>query len=122
MRAQSDPRNPGPGADGPGPGFLMPRVSLPATVRAGRRAQRADSPIPPREPFEILWRPSVPAWPVAPPARPAGITGDAQVTKANKGTIMDESAIDRALTRIAHEILEKHRGTDGLALVGIRDE
>ena len=36
------------------------------------------------------------------------------------GVVMDQPAIDRALTRIAHEILEKHRGTEGLALVGIR--
>jgi pyrimidine operon attenuation protein/uracil phosphoribosyltransferase len=33
---------------------------------------------------------------------------------------MDGAAIQRALTRIAHEILEKHGGTEGLALVGIR--
>ncbi|HEY3174323.1 MAG TPA: bifunctional pyr operon transcriptional regulator/uracil phosphoribosyltransferase PyrR [Candidatus Polarisedimenticolia bacterium] len=36
------------------------------------------------------------------------------------GLVMDESAVDRALTRIAHEILEKHKGVEGLALVGIR--
>jgi pyrimidine operon attenuation protein/uracil phosphoribosyltransferase len=33
---------------------------------------------------------------------------------------MDEQGIDRALTRIAHEILEKTQGTTELALVGIR--
>ena len=32
---------------------------------------------------------------------------------------MDQEAIRRALTRIAHEILEKNLGTDRLALVGI---
>lgn len=32
---------------------------------------------------------------------------------------MDQVAIQRALTRIAHEILEKNRGTDQLAIVGI---
>jgi pyrimidine operon attenuation protein/uracil phosphoribosyltransferase len=32
---------------------------------------------------------------------------------------MDLVAIQRALTRIAHEMLEKNRGTDRLALVGI---
>lgn len=42
------------------------------------------------------------------------------MTTASKGNIMDESAIDRALTRIAHEILEKHGGVDGVVLVGIR--
>lgn len=34
--------------------------------------------------------------------------------------IMDESAIRRALTRIAYEIIERNRGTQGLCLVGIR--
>jgi len=34
--------------------------------------------------------------------------------------VLDEQGIDRALTRIAHEILEKTQGTEGLALVGIR--
>jgi pyrimidine operon attenuation protein / uracil phosphoribosyltransferase len=36
------------------------------------------------------------------------------------GTVMDEATMDRALTRMAHEILEKHKGIDNLALVGIR--
>lgn len=35
-------------------------------------------------------------------------------------TLMDESAIRRALTRIAHEILEKNKGIEGCVLVGIR--
>ena len=34
--------------------------------------------------------------------------------------MMDAAEIDRALTRIAHEILEKHTALDGLSLVGIR--
>ena len=34
--------------------------------------------------------------------------------------VMDALAIQRALTRIAHEILERNKGTDELALVGIR--
>src|SRR5699024_8500470 len=33
---------------------------------------------------------------------------------------MDAQAIDRALTRIAHEIVEKNKGVDDLLLVGIR--
>ena len=33
--------------------------------------------------------------------------------------VLDRVAIQRALTRIAHEILEKNRGTEQLALVGI---
>jgi Pyrimidine operon attenuation protein/uracil phosphoribosyltransferase len=34
--------------------------------------------------------------------------------------IMDESAIRRALTRIAHEIVERNKGIEGCILVGIR--
>ncbi|MBS4026318.1 MAG: bifunctional pyr operon transcriptional regulator/uracil phosphoribosyltransferase PyrR [Clostridia bacterium] len=37
-----------------------------------------------------------------------------------KALIMDEEKMRRALTRIAHEIIEKNKGTDNLALVGIR--
>lgn len=37
-----------------------------------------------------------------------------------KNIIMDEASIARALTRIAHEILEKNKGTTGLVLLGIR--
>lgn len=38
-----------------------------------------------------------------------------------KARIMDSDAIRRALNRIAHEILEKNRGTSELALVGVRN-
>jgi pyrimidine operon attenuation protein/uracil phosphoribosyltransferase len=34
--------------------------------------------------------------------------------------IMDAAAMDRTLTRMAHEILEGNKGVSGLALVGIR--
>ena len=37
-----------------------------------------------------------------------------------KTIVMDEQAIQRALTRIAHEIVEKNKGTKDLILVGIR--
>lgn len=37
-----------------------------------------------------------------------------------KGHILDTKGIHRALIRIAHEILEKNRGSEGLAIVGIR--
>jgi len=37
-----------------------------------------------------------------------------------KATIMDGEAMTRALRRIAHEIVERNRGTEGLALIGIR--
>lgn len=34
-------------------------------------------------------------------------------------TVLHEADISRALTRIAHEIVESHRGVDGLVLLGI---
>ncbi len=34
--------------------------------------------------------------------------------------VMDADRIARTLTRIAHEIVERNRGVDGLALVGVR--
>ena len=37
-----------------------------------------------------------------------------------KTEIMDESAINRSLKRIAHEILEKNKGTDNLILAGVK--
>ncbi len=36
-----------------------------------------------------------------------------------KALIMDEQAMDRALTRVAHEIIERNEGADGIALVGV---
>ena len=36
-----------------------------------------------------------------------------------KAIIMDEVAISRAMTRIAHEILERNEGCENLALVGV---
>ncbi|MCR4430101.1 MAG: bifunctional pyr operon transcriptional regulator/uracil phosphoribosyltransferase PyrR [Tepidanaerobacteraceae bacterium] len=37
-----------------------------------------------------------------------------------KARIMDETAINRALIRISHEIVEKNKGVQDVALVGIR--
>lgn len=37
-----------------------------------------------------------------------------------KGQILDDKGVDRALTRISHEIIEKNKGIEGLAVVGIR--
>jgi len=37
-----------------------------------------------------------------------------------KSTIMDADGIRRALTRIAHEIVEKNKGTKDVVLIGIR--
>ena len=34
--------------------------------------------------------------------------------------VMDKLEMHRALTRIAHEIIEKNKGTDNLAIIGIR--
>ena len=41
------------------------------------------------------------------------------MSKTPKAVIMDETAIGRAVTRIAHEILERNEGCENLALVGI---
>lgn len=37
-----------------------------------------------------------------------------------KTNLLDQPAINRALTRIAHEILEKNKGSDDIVLVGIK--
>ena len=37
-----------------------------------------------------------------------------------KAQVLDEAALDRALTRIAHEILERNSGASDLAFVGLR--
>lgn len=42
------------------------------------------------------------------------------MTEEERLVIMDEAAIRRALTRIAHEIVEKNKGIDNCVLVGIR--
>lgn len=39
---------------------------------------------------------------------------------SQKALVLDEQAIRRALTRIAHEIIEKNKGIDHCILVGIR--
>ncbi len=40
--------------------------------------------------------------------------------KLSERIIMDEAAIERTTTRIAHEILEYNKGTDNLILLGIK--
>jgi len=37
-----------------------------------------------------------------------------------KTLLLDEEALNRSLTRIAHEIIEKNKGVEDLALIGIR--
>lgn len=39
---------------------------------------------------------------------------------AEKASILDEQSINRALTRIAHEIIERNKGIDDCILVGIK--
>ena len=36
-----------------------------------------------------------------------------------KAKILDEKAIDRSLTRLAHEIIEKNKGIEDVVLIGI---
>ncbi len=38
----------------------------------------------------------------------------------NKAVVMDARDMDRALTRIAHEIVERNKGVENVALIGIR--
>ncbi len=47
------------------------------------------------------------------------LTEDKQERKPGK-LVMDQHEIARALTRVAHEILERNKGTERLAIVGIR--
>src|SRR5699024_11346349 len=37
-----------------------------------------------------------------------------------KNVLMDASAIQRAITRIAHEIVESNKGGEGIVLVGVK--
>jgi pyrimidine operon attenuation protein/uracil phosphoribosyltransferase len=48
------------------------------------------------------------------------MTAETKSDKRQERIVMDAGDIARALTRIAHEILERNKGTKDLALVGIR--
>lgn len=37
-----------------------------------------------------------------------------------KAKLLDEKAIDRSLTRLAHEIIEKNKGVENIVIIGIR--
>ena len=37
-----------------------------------------------------------------------------------KAKLMDSGAMDRALTRLSHEIVEKNGGTENVVLIGIK--
>ena len=41
-------------------------------------------------------------------------------TFREKAKVLDAEAIHRSLIRIAHEVLERNKGTEGLAIIGIR--
>ena len=41
------------------------------------------------------------------------------MTSRTKAVVMDATAVDRAITRIAHEVLEANKGAQGLVIVGI---
>jgi len=40
--------------------------------------------------------------------------------KTVKASLMDENAMNRALIRISHQIIEKNKGTDDLVIIGIQ--
>ncbi|MDM8551002.1 bifunctional pyr operon transcriptional regulator/uracil phosphoribosyltransferase PyrR [Desulfobacterales bacterium HSG2] len=48
------------------------------------------------------------------------VKGKGKTMSIYQHKILDASEIDRILTRITHEILEKHRGTENLAFIGIQ--
>lgn len=42
------------------------------------------------------------------------------MSKGKEIRLLDEEALRRTITRISHEILERNRGVEGIALIGIR--
>ena len=56
---------------------------------------------------------------LVPEPAPESVPETAPVAKAVPRTVLDASDISRALTRIAHEILERNRGADPVVLLGI---
>jgi pyrimidine operon attenuation protein/uracil phosphoribosyltransferase len=43
-----------------------------------------------------------------------------KVSDGQERQVLDGSGVQRALSRMAHEIIERHKGVEGLVLVGIR--
>ncbi len=43
-----------------------------------------------------------------------------EVAASNATVLMDEAAVERAVIRISHEIIEHNKGLDGIALIGIQ--
>ena len=56
---------------------------------------------------------------MSPALVPDPVPESVSVPKAVPRTVLDSSDISRALTRIAHEILERNRGADPVVLLGI---
>lgn len=54
------------------------------------------------------------------PSEEAGVPATAKAGVREKSQLMSASEIDRTLVRLAHEILERHNGVEGVVLVGIR--
>ena len=54
--------------------------------------------------------------PAAPGTGPRPVTGDPSVARP----VLEAADVGRALTRIAHEIVERNKGVEDLALVGVR--
>jgi pyrimidine operon attenuation protein / uracil phosphoribosyltransferase len=52
--------------------------------------------------------------------RQGGFFGDGEERLSQQTQVMDAEEIRRALTRVAHEIVEKNHGTEQVALVGIQ--
>src|SRR3990172_6979029 len=50
----------------------------------------------------------------------AAESGVSKMSLKEKALILDKAGIDRALTRVAHEILEKNKGAGDIVLVGIQ--
>ena len=61
-------------------------------------------------------RPSTPS----PCPLPGGEREEPALSQREKAQVLDDAALDRALTRIAHEIVEHAGGVDDVALVGIK--
>lgn len=51
---------------------------------------------------------------------PLARMGGRELPLREKAQIIDAEGINRSLTRIAHEVLEKNKGTEDLVLIGIR--
>jgi pyrimidine operon attenuation protein / uracil phosphoribosyltransferase len=81
-------------------------VGLEAFLMPAEDARDAQSPGSPRGPHD----PEGPHDPWGPQAAPAA---------PDRAVVMDSADVGRALTRIAHEVVERNKGTAGLVVVGI---